>query len=93
MHPPPPVPTVPAWFAQAGARAPGKLALQDRGGTVTMGALLEQAAALAGGLARMGVARGEPVGFYADNSRRWIAADLAIQAAGAVSVPLSLIHI
>lgn len=87
VHPAPAVPTVPAWFAQAGAAAPGKVALRDRQGTVAMGALLQEAAALAGGLERMGVARGEPVGFYADNSRRWIAADLGIQAAGAVSVP------
>ncbi len=87
VHPPPAVPTVPAWFAQAGARAPGKVALRDRQGTVTMGEVLEQAAALAAGLERLRVAHAEPVGFYADNSRRWIVADLAIQAAGAVSVP------
>jgi long-chain acyl-CoA synthetase len=79
--------SVPGWFARAGARAGDRPALQDRAGQVTMRALLDEAAALAGGLEAMGVKRGEPVGFYADNSRRWIAADLAIQSAGAVSVP------
>ncbi len=79
--------TVPSWFARAGERYGGHAVLQDRAGQVTLAALLEAAAAIAGGLERLGVRRGESVGFYADNSRRWIAADLALHALGAVSVP------
>jgi long-chain acyl-CoA synthetase len=42
---------------------------------------------VAQGLARHGVRPGDRVGLLADNSRRWIVADLAIQVARAVSVP------
>ena len=80
-------PTVPAHFAAALARIPDKAVLRDRAGEVTLRDMLSQAAAVAEGLRRRGVRPGDRVGFLADNSRRWIVADLAIQLAGAISVP------
>jgi long-chain acyl-CoA synthetase len=82
-----PADTVPAWFAAAGERYGSRPVLQDRAGEVAIDALLKQAAAVAEGLRGLGVKPGDHVGFYADNSRRWIAADLALHACGAVSVP------
>jgi long-chain acyl-CoA synthetase len=79
--------TVPAHFAAALVRLGDKPILEDREGTVGLKALLEDAAALARGLERAGVRPGDRVGFFADNSRRWIVSDLAIQVAGAISVP------
>jgi long-chain acyl-CoA synthetase len=79
--------TVPAHLFEA-ARRQGRLPiLQDRDGTVTLDDLLDQAARGAQGLRKAGVGKGDRVGFYADNSRRWILTDLAIQLVGAVSVP------
>jgi long-chain acyl-CoA synthetase len=54
---------------------------------VTLQELLDRAAALAEGLRKSGVKPGDRVGVLADNSRRWIATDLAIQLCRAVSVP------
>ncbi len=50
--------------------------------------LMERVRDLALGLVDLGVRRGESVGLIAPSSPWWIAVDLAIQAAGAVSVPL-----
>lgn len=61
--------------------------LEDRAGTVTLRELTDLAARAATGLRKAGVGKGTHVGFYADNSRRWILTDLAIQLAGGVSVP------
>src|SRR5207247_494811 len=61
--------------------------LTDRAGNVALAELLADAGRLAAGLERHGVARGDRVGVWADNSRRWILCDLAVQAAGAVTVP------
>jgi long-chain acyl-CoA synthetase len=83
----PPLRTVPAWFCAALERHPERIALEDRDGQVTLGALLDDAAHLAEALRQAGVAPGDRVGFYADNDRRWIRTDLALQLAGAVSVP------
>jgi long-chain acyl-CoA synthetase len=79
--------TVPAFFQAAFQRLGDRPILEDRAGTVSIGTLLEGAAAAAEGLARRGVAPGDRVGLWADNSRRWILADLAIQVAGAINVP------
>src|SRR5262245_22886773 len=79
--------TVPAFFQAALERLGDRPILEDRAGTVTIGTLLSDAAAAAEGLARRGVAPGDRVGLWADNSRRWILADLAIQVAGAINVP------
>jgi long-chain acyl-CoA synthetase len=79
--------TIPAHFAAALERFAAKPVLEDKDGVVTMGEMLAQAAAVAEGLRRRGVRPGDRVGMLADNSRRWIAADLAVQVAGAVNVP------
>lgn len=88
---PPPKPatprTVPGWFQHAFERLGDRPLLEDKDGTVSSGTLLSRAAAAAEGLVRRGLRPGERVGFWADNSRRWIQTDLAIQLAGAVAVP------
>jgi long-chain acyl-CoA synthetase len=83
----PPARTVPAFLADAARRHGSLDILQDREGTVTLDDLLAEAARAAEGLRRAGVKQGDRVGFYADNSRRWILTDLAIQLVRAVSVP------
>jgi long-chain acyl-CoA synthetase len=79
--------TVPAHFAAARDRYGNRPVLTDRAGSVGLVDLLDDATALAAGLRAAGVERGDRVGFAADNSRRWILADLAIHLAGAISVP------
>jgi long-chain acyl-CoA synthetase len=79
--------TVPAYFQAAHERLGDRPILEDRAGAVSLSAVLATAAAAAHGLAGRGLRRGERVGFWADNSRRWIQCDLAIQLAGAVGVP------
>ena len=74
--------TVPAFFQAALERLGDKPILEDRAGQVTIGTLLTDAAAAAQALERRGVRAGDRVGLWADNSRRWILADLAIQVAG-----------
>jgi long-chain acyl-CoA synthetase len=79
--------TIPAYFVHAAERHGALPILEDGEGTLTLREVMDRAARAAEGLRRAGVAKGERVGFYADNSRRWIQADLAIQLAGGVSVP------
>src|SRR5262245_45491009 len=79
--------TVPAAFVAALARLGDRPLIEDRAGVVTLASVLETAAAVSHGLRGRGLRRGDRVGLWADNSRRWIAADLAIQAAGAIGCP------
>ena len=79
--------TVPAWFAAAGRRHPERIALQDAETEVPLATLLDESARLAEAFRQVGIEPGDRVGFYADNDRRWIRADLALQLVGAVSVP------
>ena len=79
--------TVPACLLAALEVVGDKRILVDRGVDVSLGTLLRDAAALAEGLRQLGLKPGDRVGLYADNSRRWILSDLAIQCAGGVSVP------
>lgn len=79
--------TVPAWFQHAFERLGDRPLLEDRAGTVAFSSVLREAAAVAVALRRRGLVAGERVGFWADNSRRWIVADLAIQTAGAIGCP------
>ena len=80
--------TIPAHMTDALQRlGPEHVALQNRKGTVTLGQVLADAACVAHGLEAAGLKRGDRVGFYADNSPRWIVVDLGIQLAGGVSVP------
>ncbi len=83
----PPVSSVPAAFAAALERLGDRPILEDKDGTVPYTTLLSSAASLATALEGRGLLRGERVGLWADNSRRWIVADLAIQVAGGVNVP------
>lgn len=84
---PAPIRTLPAVLLEAATRHGAMPVLEDRAGTVTLNDLMADAARAAEGLRKLGVERGDKIGFYADNSRRWILTDLAIQLAGAVSVP------
>jgi len=79
--------TVPAFFVRALERHGDLEVLWDKAGTVTVRRLTEDAARLAEGLRQAGLERGAHVGFYADNSRRWIVCDMGIQLAGGISVP------
>ena len=79
--------TVPAYFQAALDRLSDRVLLEDRAGTVLFSAVLADAAAAAAGLEKRGLAPGDRVGLWADNSRRWIVADLAIQVAGAINCP------
>jgi long-chain acyl-CoA synthetase len=79
--------TVPAHLAEALSRHADRPVQEDREGQVTFRELADAAARLAEGFRRAGVRPGDRVGFLADNSRRWILADLALQLARAVSVP------
>ncbi|MDF1702297.1 MAG: AMP-binding protein [Planctomycetota bacterium] len=79
--------TLPALFLDAATRHGSLPVLQDAAGLVTLDELMADAARAAVGLRKAGVAKGDKIGFYADNSRRWIVVDLAIQLAGGVSVP------
>ncbi len=80
--------TIPAYFQAAVERVGrDRSCITDRNGSLTIGQILDSAAAVAQGLRRRGLSPGDRVGLWADNSRRWLATDLAIQAAGAISVP------
>ena len=63
--------TVPAHFQAAVERIGNKPILEDREGKVGLADLLTDAAALAEGLRKAGVRRGDRVGYIADNSRRY----------------------
>ncbi|MEN9203755.1 MAG: AMP-binding protein [Thermostichus sp. DG_1_6_bins_120] len=56
---------------------------------ITYGNLFRQIQALAGGLQALGIRAGDRVALIADNSPRWLMADLAILFTGAVDVPRS----
>jgi long-chain acyl-CoA synthetase len=86
MAPAPPT-TVPGWFLAARERFGDRPILEDREGTVGLARVLADATAIAAALERRGLSRGDRVAFWADNSRRWIVVDLAIQLAGAIDVP------
>ncbi|MDJ0522632.1 MAG: AMP-binding protein [Planctomycetota bacterium] len=79
--------TIPAHFVRAIELHGDIPILIDRQGSVTLRELAADVARVANALRAEGVKKGDPVGFYADNSRRWILTDLAIMLAGGVSVP------
>ncbi len=79
--------TLPAHLEATRARFPDQAAQRDADGEVSREELLRHAAQLAEGFRRIGIQPGDHVGFIADNSRRWLLADLALQLARAVSVP------
>lgn len=75
-----------------GRSSPAKTAaLVKRAGTwqeVTWGEVLERTRRLSEGLLRLGIAPGDRVCIFAQTGLEWCLADLAIQAAGAVPVPI-----
>src|SRR5262245_61627430 len=79
--------SVPGHFQATFDRLGDRPLLEDRAGTVPFSEVLQQAAALANALRARGLGKGDRVGFWADNSRRWIVCDLAIQAAGGITCP------
>jgi long-chain acyl-CoA synthetase len=79
--------TVPAAFQRAFERLGDRPILEDRAGVVSFQTMLSNAAAVAHGLKKRGLRVRERVGVWADNSRRWIVADLGIQVAGAIGCP------
>ncbi|MFQ3613251.1 MAG: AMP-binding protein [Cyanobacteriota bacterium] len=58
---------------------------------ITYGSLFQQVQDLASGLQALGIRRGDRVALIADNSPRWLMADLATMFTGAVNVPRSAI--
>ena len=65
------------------------VALISRGRPTTYGTLREQVAAMRGGLAGLGVGRGERVVLLCGNGRHFVVSYLAILGLGAVAVPLN----
>ena len=64
-------------------------ALQDDDGLMSFGELAEQSAAIAHGLARQGVKKGDRIGILANNSRSYFLAMGAAACLGAILVPLN----
>ena len=83
--------SIPAAVLEAGRRHPDRPALAWRDGNERRvrrhAELATEIRRFAAGLAVLGVAPGERVVLLADNSPRWIVADLAILLLGAVDVP------
>ncbi len=78
------------FFDQATAKGDRPFLWAKREGVyrpITWRAAAEQVTALARGLRSLGVARGDRVGLVEENRPEWMIADLAIMAAGAITVP------
>lgn len=86
-----PARTMGALFFAAAARFETHRALDDPRSkppvTMTYGELAADVRAMAAGLARLGVKRGDRVALFADNRPRWLVADMALLAIGAVECP------
>ncbi|MEO5641122.1 MAG: AMP-binding protein [Sphingomicrobium sp.] len=78
-----------AGFATAATRWPGRIAIRDNGRDTSFAALHAASREAARALVALGIERGDRVAIWAVNHTDWIVAGLAIQAAGAVLVPLS----
>lgn len=68
---------------------PASVALISRGRSTTYGDLQQQVAGLRGGLADLGIQRGDAVALACQNGRHFVVAYLAIVGIGAVAVPLN----
>ncbi len=83
--------SLPAMFLEQAARHPGRPYLRDkRDGawrTLTYGEAATTVRRLAAGLVASGLEAGERVALISENRPEWTIADLAIMAAGAISVP------
>lgn len=79
-----------AFFDQARVRGPQPFLWAKKDGewrALTWAETERQVRALARALVKLGVARGDRVGLIAENRPEWVIADLAIMAAGGISVP------
>jgi len=78
-------------FFEQAARHPGRPYLRDKHDgawrTLTYGEVADTVRRLAAGLVASGLAAGERVALIAENRPEWTIADLAIMAAGGISVP------
>ena len=83
------VPLLHDFLHDAAARLPDKIALVSRGERLTYGELERRANALAHGLARRGVGRGDRVVVFADNTPETVIAFFGVLAADAVAVVVS----
>ena len=72
--------------------APEREALVDRGGRTTFGALAREVAAAVVGLRKLGVTTGQRVALQLPNRREFYVVHFALEALGAVSVPLPPIY-
>jgi long-chain acyl-CoA synthetase len=83
--------SLPAMFFEQAARHPGRPYLRDKHDgawrTLTYGEAADTVRRLAAGLVASGLAAGERVALIAENRPEWTIADLAIMAAGGISVP------
>ena len=83
--------SLPAMFFEQAARHPGRPYLRDKHDgawrTLTYGEVADTVRRLAAGLVASGLAAGERVALIAENRPEWTIADLAIMAAGGISVP------
>jgi long-chain acyl-CoA synthetase len=87
---PPRVPdTVHGVVLDAARRTPDEVsqAVPGTGEEVRYGELAQRVRAVAHGLAALGLSKGDRVGLVAENSPRWLHADLGVLAAGGVDVP------
>ncbi|MFQ5959719.1 MAG: AMP-binding protein, partial [Alphaproteobacteria bacterium] len=78
------------FFAQAAANGDAPFLWSKHGGAYrpqSWRAVADEVSALSRGLRAAGVARGERVALVSENRPNWAVADLAIMAAGAVTVP------
>ena len=85
--------TLPAVMARALATCPDRIAVQDTTRALSYAALQAEALALAGGLARLGVARQEAVLLMLDNHADYVACWLALGLTARVEVPVNTAYV
>lgn len=81
--------TIPALLDEAASRAPHKVYLEGPEGEVTFGELRERAQKIAGGLAALGVRRGDRVSLLLPTHPAYLQSWLALARLGAVLVPIN----
>lgn len=81
--------TIPALVEEAASLAPDRVYLAGPEGELTFDALLRRSARVAGGLAALGVRRGDRVGVLLPNSAAYLETWLALARLGAVLVPVN----
>lgn len=85
--------TLPALFERSLARAPDKIAVQDRDRSLTYRQLRDEALALAGGFAGLNVDRQDTVLLMLDNHVDYVAAWVALGLTGRIEVPVNTAYI